>query len=178
MVGALELLPNLINLYVDLVNDEDAILVLESLPNLEYLNGHETREIQDNDEQDAQQQDALPQVNEIVESNTHSNERDADGAYEIEHVEQIVEHEHEEETNDNKLSEQHNSDNGVNEMEYINEHNTNNIIINSDCLNTNTNELNTAQQFNEQQHIDSLESEIPNFNVSIPTHIIHIIPVV
>ena len=179
----------MINLYVDLVNDEDAILVLESLPNLEYLNGHETREIQDNDEQDEQQQlqqDVLPQVNEIIESNTNSNERDTvergSGGYNIEHVEQIIENEHEEETNDNNKMSEHNNININNDVEYLshsNDNNSNNIVhsshndncnLNSDNINNNTNELHTAQHqgntFNNEQHIDSLESEIPNFNVS------------
>lgn len=168
-----------------MVNDEDAILVLESLPNLEYLNGHETREIQDNDEQDEQQlqmqmqQDVLPQVNEIIESNTNSNERDTanDGGYDIEHVEQITEneHEHEEETNDNKMEEHNNNDinniNNVNEcLSHSNGNNSNNIVYSNS---NNDNKLHTAQQqqqgntLNNDQHIDSLENEIPNFNVSI-----------
>lgn len=174
------------------MNDEDAILVLESLPNLEYLNGHETREIQDNDEQDEQQlqmqmqQDVLPQVNEIIESNTNSNERDTanDGGYDIEHVEQIMEneHEHEEETNDNKMGEHNSNDinniNNVNEcLSHSNGNNSNNIVHSSN--NNNDNELHTTQQqqhqqgntLNNDQHIDSLENEIPNFNVSIYTYI-------
>ena len=164
-----------------MVNDEDAILVLESLPNLEYLNGHETREIQDNDEQEEQQpqQDVLPQVNEIIESNTNSNERETanDGGYDIEHVEQIMEneHEHEEETNDNKMMVgEHNSNNNINNvnecLSHSNGNNSNNINDNNEL------HMNTAQQqqqqqqqgntLNNEQHIDSLENEIPNFNVS------------
>ena len=46
-------MPQLANLYLDLTTHEDALIILESLPNLQYLNGTGT---QDNAEVDPNQQ--------------------------------------------------------------------------------------------------------------------------
>ena len=51
------------NLYVDLENNEDALTILEALPNIQYLNGMNTRE----------QEEVEEEENEEEEKNLYSN---------------------------------------------------------------------------------------------------------
>lgn len=54
-------LPQLANLYLDLTTHEEALIILESLPNLQYLNGTATQE--NGEEEQNQQNEDIQETN-------------------------------------------------------------------------------------------------------------------
>ena len=137
------------NLYVDLENNEDALTILEALPNIQYLNGMNTRE----------QEEVEEEENEEEEKNLYSNNVNSEHNNQ---TEEIQEHENETSENNNITEENRQSQMMENSKSFEKD---NNDMKSNENLNEEHLEQINGDLAQDEIKEDSLENEIPNFNV-------------
>ena len=140
------------NLYVDLENNEDALTILEALPNIQYLNGMNTRE----------QEEVEEEENEEEEKNLYSNNVNSEHNNQTEEIQ-----EHENETSENNNITEENRQSQVMENPKSFEKDNNVIMTSNENLNEEHLEQINGDLAQDEIKEDSLENEIPNFNVII-----------
>ena len=138
------------NLYVDLENNEDALTILEALPNIQYLNGMNTREEEEVEEEE----------NEEEEKNLYSNNVNSEHNNQTEEIQ-----EHENETSENNNITEENRQSQVMENPKSFEKDNNVIMTSNENLNEEHLEQINGDLAQDEIKEDSLENEIPNFNV-------------
>ena len=138
------------NLYVDLENNEDALTILEALPNIQYLNGMNTRE----------QEEVEEEENEEEEKNLYSNNVNSEHNNQTEEIQ-----EHENETSENNNITEENRQSQVMENPKSFEKDNNVIMTSNENLNEEHLEQINGDLAQDEIKEDSLENEIPNFNV-------------
>lgn len=143
-------MPQLVNLYVDLENNEDALTILEALPNIQYLNGMNTRE----------QEEVEEEENEEEEKNLYSNNVNSEHNNQTEEIQ-----EHENETSENNNITEENRQSQVMENPKSFEKDNNVIMTSNENLNEEHLEQINGDLAQDEIKEDSLENEIPNFNV-------------
>lgn len=167
LVQSLLTLPQLQTLFVDLVNDKDAMLIMDNLPQLMYLNGESTQEENEEEEENGRE---IVQEDPITEQ-----DHEEDGEISEKNPAQIKEEKniHQKNTSINNCNNQDEQQhNNIIKNEYQPETNKNNENMNyneednDDIINCEKEIDNIKNElFNlTEQKIHSLEEEIPHFN--------------